>query len=94
MNDIMLLSFVRKYFKMSEQGECCPDKMSGLHFGLAESLGSWIILGELRSTLCSILRLDLFLKFTDLCRVFAFRSYLETIRAGAIKLGSCIHLEE
>ena len=24
---------------MSEQGECCQDKMSGLQFGLAESLG-------------------------------------------------------
>ena len=38
MNDIILSSLVRKYFKMSEQGECCPDGMSGLRFGLAESL--------------------------------------------------------
>ena len=26
LNDIILLSFVRKYFKMSEQGECCPGQ--------------------------------------------------------------------
>ena len=58
-------------------------------------LGPCIHLEELRSTLHSILRLDLFLRFIDYCQIFAFRSFSsETIRARAMKLGSCIHLEE
>ena len=58
-------------------------------------LGSCIHLEELSSILCSILKLDLPLGFTDKCRVFAFRSFFsETIRAKAMKHGSCIHLEE
>ena len=57
--------------------------------------GSCIHLEELRSTLCSVLRLTYFLWFTDFYRVFLFRSFFsETIRARAMKLGSCIHLEE
>ena len=57
-------------------------------------LGSCIHLEELRSTLCSILGLNLLLQFTDFYRVFAFVIFSETIRARAMKLGSCIHLEE
>ena len=57
-------------------------------------LGSCIHLEELRSILCSILRLDLRFRFTDKCRVFAFGSFSQTIRARAMELGSCIHLEE
>ena len=36
------------------------------------------------------------LRFTDFCRVFAIRSlsFIESIRATAMKHGSCIHLEE
>ena len=58
-------------------------------------LGSCIHLEELRSTLCSILRLDLL--FTVHCLLSSFYVkviFSETIRAGAMKLGSCIHLEE
>ena len=29
---------------MSEQEECCPDRMSGLRFGLAESLMSKLVI--------------------------------------------------
>ena len=37
---------------MSEQGECCPDKMSGLHFGLAESLLKKVNFTDLLFVLC------------------------------------------
>ena len=58
-------------------------------------LGSCIHLEELRSTLRSILRLDL-LFHGSLRNVEFLRSghLSETIRARAMKLGSCIHLEE
>ena len=58
-------------------------------------LGSCIHLVELRSTLCSVLRLDLL--FTVHCQMLSFCIkviFSETIRARAMKLGSCIHLEE
>ena len=58
-------------------------------------LGSCIHLEELRSTLCSILRLDLL--FTVHLQMSSFCVYVifsETIRARAMKLGLCIHLEE
>ena len=32
--------------------------------------------------------------FANVFQVFAFRSFSQTIRAKAMKLGSCIHLEE
>ena len=36
-----------------------------------------------------------FLRFTDFCRVFLrLGHFLRTIRARAMKLGPCIHLEE
>ena len=59
-------------------------------------LGSCIHLEELRSTLCSILRLDLLSRFTDFNQVFAFRSFSRKLLIGAraMKLWSCIHLEE
>ena len=41
----------------------------------AMKLGSCMHLKELWSTLGSILSLDLLLRFTDFCRVFAFRSF-------------------
>ena len=56
-------------------------------------LGSCIHLEELRSTLHSILRLDLL--FTVHCLLSSFCVkviFSETIRARAMKLGSCIHL--
>ena len=58
-------------------------------------LGSCIHLEELRSTLCSILSLDLL--FTVHCLMSSFCViviFSETIRARAMKLGSCIQLEE
>ena len=58
-------------------------------------LGSCIHCEELRLTLCSILSLDLF--FTVHCLMSSFRVqviFSETIRVRAMKLGSCIHLEE
>ena len=58
-------------------------------------LGSCIHLEELRSTLCSILRLDLLFTVHRLLLSFCVKViFLETIRARAKKLGSCIHLEE
>ena len=47
-------------------------------------LGSCIHFEELRSTLCSILRRDLFLRFTDKCRVFAFRSFSRKHETGVM----------
>ena len=61
-------------------------------------LGSCLHLDECSSKQPSILSLDLLLQFTDIvnfCPVFAFRSFSQkTIGARAMKLGSCIHLEE
>ena len=58
-------------------------------------LGSCIHLEEFRSTLCSILRLDLL--FTVHLLMFSFCIqviFSELIRARAMKLVLCIHLEE
>ena len=58
-------------------------------------LGSCIHLEELRSTLCSILSLDLlFMAHCLLSSFWVKVIFSETIRARAIKFGSCIHLEE
>ena len=58
-------------------------------------LGSCIHLEELRSTRCSILRLDLLFLVHCLLSSFCVKViFLETIRARAMKLGSCIYLEE
>ena len=61
----------------------------------AMKLGSCIHLEKLRSTLRSILRLDLLfygsLTMSSFCIKVIFS---ETIRARAMKLGSCIYLEE
>ena len=53
-------------------------------------LESCIHLGKLRSTLRSVLSLDL-LFMVEFCVLVIFA---ETIRARAMKLGSCIHLEK
>ena len=45
----------------------------------AIEVGSCIHLEEYRSTLRSILSLELLLWFTDLCRVFAFRSFSQKL---------------
>ena len=56
-------------------------------------LGSCIHLEELRSTLCSILSLDLLFMVHCLLSSFCLSvTFSETIRARAMKLGSCIHL--
>ena len=56
-------------------------------------LGSCIHLEELRSTLCSILRLDLLSMVHRLLSSFYISViFSETIRAKAMKLGSCIHV--
>ena len=58
-------------------------------------LGSCIHLEELRSTLCSILRLDLlYTVHGQMSRFCVYVLFSETIRARAMKLGSCIHFEE
>ena len=58
-------------------------------------LGSCIHLEELRSTLCSILRLDLLYTVDgQMSRFCVYALFSETIRARAMKLGSCIHLQE
>ena len=58
-------------------------------------LGSCIHLEELRSTLSSILSLDLLFMVHCLMSSFCVKViFSETIRARAMKLGSCIHLEE
>ena len=58
-------------------------------------LGSYIHLEELKTTLRSILSLDLLffgsLTFVEFLRLGHF---LRNCKAKAMKLGSCIHLEE
>ena len=59
-------------------------------------LGSCMYLEELRSTLRSVVRLDL-LVFTVHCQMSRFCVkviFSETIKARSMKLGSCIHFEE
>ena len=57
--------------------------------------GSCMHLEELRSTLCSILRLDLLFTVHSQMSSFCVKViFSETIRARAMKLGSCIHLKE
>ena len=57
-------------------------------------LGSCIHLEEYRSTLCSILSLELCLRFTEFVEFLLLGHFLRTERARAMKLESCIHLEE
>ena len=58
-------------------------------------LESCIHLEEKRSTLRSILSLDLLFTVHGLLSSFCvYVIFSETIRARAMKLGSCIHLEE
>ena len=58
-------------------------------------LGSCMFLEELRSTLCSILRLDLpFHSSLTNVEFLRLGHFLGNIRARAMKLGSCMHLEE
>ena len=58
-------------------------------------LMSCIHLEEIRSTLCSILRLDLLVTVHLLMSRFCDSVFFsEIIRARAMKFGSCIHPEE
>ena len=57
--------------------------------------GSCKHLEKLRSTLCSILRLDLlFPVHRQMSSFCVYVIFSETIRARAMELGSCMHLEE